>query len=87
MIASRLRARLALTWTLVGTYLAAFWLAPVDYSKLIFGHNLSGDIEMFVLSGVMVVIAFTLIIVYNARLLTRHHPAWRLARDTWPPPS
>jgi putative ABC transport system permease protein len=70
MIAARLRAPSRVTWTLVGTYLAAFWLAPVNYSKLIFGHNLSGDIEMFVLSGVMVVIAFTLIIVFNARLLT-----------------
>lgn len=70
MIAARLRSPSRLTWTLVGVYLAAFWLAPVNYSKLIFGHTLSGDIEMFVLSGVMVVIAFTLIIVFNARLLT-----------------
>jgi putative ABC transport system permease protein len=70
MIAARLRAPSRVTWTLVGTYLAAFWLAPVNYSRLIFGHNLSGDIEMFVISGVMVVIAFTLIIVFNARLLT-----------------
>ncbi len=70
MVASRLRAPARLTWTLVGVYLALFWLAPVDYAKLIFGHSLSADIEMFVLSGVMVVIAFTLIIAYNARLLT-----------------
>ncbi len=70
MIAARLRAPSRATWTLVGIYLAAFWLAPVNYSKLIFGHTLSGAIEMFVLSGVMVVIAFTLIIVFNARLLT-----------------
>ncbi|HEU0075268.1 MAG TPA: FtsX-like permease family protein, partial [Dehalococcoidia bacterium] len=70
MIASRLRAPARLTWTLVGVYLAALWLAPISYSKLIFGHYLAADIEMFVLSGVMVVIAFTLIIVFNARLLT-----------------
>jgi putative ABC transport system permease protein len=70
MIASRLRAPARATWTLVGVYLAALWLAPVDYAKEIFGHSLGADIEMFVLSGVMVVIAFTLIIVYNARLLT-----------------
>ena len=70
MIASRFRAPARLTWTLVGAYLALYWLAPVDYGKIILGKELSGDIEMFVLSGVMVVIAFTLIIVYNARLLT-----------------
>ncbi|HEY7466077.1 MAG TPA: FtsX-like permease family protein, partial [Dehalococcoidia bacterium] len=70
LIASRLRAPARLTWTLVGAYLAAYWLAPVDYARLILGKHLSGDIEMFVLSGVMVVIASTLIIVYNARLLT-----------------
>jgi putative ABC transport system permease protein len=70
LIASRLRAPARLTWTLVGVYLAAYWLAPVDYAKLLLGKHLSGDIEMFVLSGVMVVIASTLVIVYNARLLT-----------------
>jgi len=70
MIAARLRAPARATWTLVGTYLALLWLAPVSYSKLVFGHSLAADMEMFVLSGVMVVIAFTLIIVYNARLLS-----------------
>jgi len=69
-IASRFRSPARLTWTLVGVYLAAYWLAPFDYGKLIFGETLSGDIEMFVLSGVMVVISFTLIIIFNARLLT-----------------
>jgi putative ABC transport system permease protein len=69
-IASRFRAPARLTWTLVGVYLAAYWLSPVDYGKLIFGESLSSDIEMFMLSGIMVVISFTLIIVYNARLLT-----------------
>jgi putative ABC transport system permease protein len=70
MIASRLRAPARLTWTLVGAYLAAYWLAPISYSKLVFGKTLAADIEMFVISGIMVVISFTLIIVYNARLLT-----------------
>ena len=31
---------------------------------------MNGDIEMFVVSGVMIVVAFTLIIVFNASLLT-----------------
>jgi putative ABC transport system permease protein len=79
MIASRLRAPSRLTWTLVGTYLAALWLAPLSYTKLLFGQTLAADIEMFVISGVMVVIAFTLIIIYNARLLTL-----LVQRGAWP---
>ncbi len=79
MMASRLRAPARLTWTLVGGYLAAFWLAPVDYANEIFGHPLAADIEMFVISGIMVVIAFTLIIIYNARLLTLI-----VQRGAWP---
>jgi len=79
MIASRLRSPARLTWTLVGGYLAALWLAPVSYSKLLFGHPLAADIEMFVISGVMVVIAFTLVIIYNARLLTLV-----VQRGAWP---
>ncbi len=70
LLAAHYRAPGRLTWSLVGAYLAAYWLAPVDYPKLILGKHLSGDIEMFVISGVMVVIAFTLLIVFNAKLLT-----------------
>ena len=58
------------TWTLVGAYLLAFWLVPIDYSKLILGESLDGNFEMFVLSGIMIVIGFTLVIVFNARVLT-----------------
>ena len=64
------KAPARLTWTLVGVYLAAYWLAPVNYGKLILGVELQGDIEMFLLSGIMVVIASTLIIMHNAQLLT-----------------
>jgi putative ABC transport system permease protein len=70
MLASYYRAPSRLTWTLVGLYLALYWLAPVDYPKLLLGRELDAGMEMFVLSGVMVVIAFTLLIVFNARLLT-----------------
>ena len=69
-IASKYHAPHRLTWTLVGAYLAAYWLAPVNFGKLILGVELKGDIEMFLLSGVMVVISSTLIIVNNAQLLT-----------------
>jgi putative ABC transport system permease protein len=59
-----------LTWTLVGGVLAALWLLPVNWGQLLFGKKTTGGIEMFVLSGIMVIVAFTLLIAFNARLLT-----------------
>jgi putative ABC transport system permease protein len=69
-LASHYKAPGRLTWTLVGMYLAAYWLSPWNVGEKLLGRKLHGDIEMFLLAGVMVVISFTLIIVYNARLLT-----------------
>ncbi|MEX1253408.1 MAG: FtsX-like permease family protein [Dehalococcoidia bacterium] len=69
-LASHYRAPARLIWTLVGVCLAAYWLSPVNVSEKLLGREMTGDIEMFVVSGLMVVIAFTLIIVYNASLLT-----------------
>ncbi|MGE0227499.1 MAG: ABC transporter permease [Dehalococcoidia bacterium] len=69
-LAAHYRAPRRPTWTLVGAYLAAYWLAPLNYDRLLLGKDLTGGLEMFVLSGVMVVIAFTVIIVFNAQLLT-----------------
>lgn len=60
-----------LTWTIIGVLLAAFWLAPFNVGEEVLGRKLNGDIEMFFLSGVMVVVSFTLIIVFNARLLSQ----------------
>ena len=57
------------TWTLVGVVMAAYWLMPSGLHDRLFG-NFDSNIEMFVLSAVMIVISFTLIIVFNARLLT-----------------
>jgi putative ABC transport system permease protein len=56
-------------WTVVGVILAAYWLMPWTLHERLFG-KFDSDIEMFVLSGVMIVISFTLVIVFNARLLT-----------------
>lgn len=56
-------------WTVVGALLAAYWLMPWNLHERLFG-TFNSDIEMFVLSGVMIVISFTLVIVFNARLLT-----------------
>jgi putative ABC transport system permease protein len=56
-------------WTAAGAFLAVYWLLPDSVTEPIFG-KLNGNIEMFVLSGIMIVTAFTLLIVFNARLLT-----------------
>ncbi|MBI5289164.1 MAG: FtsX-like permease family protein [Chloroflexi bacterium] len=70
MLAAYYRLNGRFTWTVLGAYLAAYWLLPFNIAEKVLGAELKGDIEMFPLSGVMVVIAFTLIIVFNARLLT-----------------
>lgn len=57
-------------WTGVGLLLGAYWLLPPAWHERAFGEFQS-DIEMFVISGIMVVVSFTLVIVFNASLLTR----------------
>jgi putative ABC transport system permease protein len=56
------------SWTAVGTALAIYWLIPMDLHERLFGE-LTGGMEMWVFSGIMVVVAFTIVIVFNARLL------------------
>jgi putative ABC transport system permease protein len=70
LLATHYRAPGRAVWTLVGAWLAFYWMAPFSVAEKALGTEMKGDIEMFVLSGIMVVIAFTLIIVFNARLLT-----------------
>jgi putative ABC transport system permease protein len=70
LLASHYRAPPRTTWTIVGLILAAYWMAPVNVGEELLGREMKGDIEMFVVSGIMTVVAFTLIIVFNARLLT-----------------
>jgi putative ABC transport system permease protein len=69
-LATHYRVSPRIVWTAVGFVLAGYWLSPVNVGEEVLGREMKGDIEMFFLSGVMVVSAFTLIIVYNARLLT-----------------
>ncbi|MCL4242519.1 MAG: FtsX-like permease family protein [Dehalococcoidia bacterium] len=68
-IARHLRAPARPLWTVVGGVLAAYWLLPGDMHDELFG-KFNADIEMFVLSGIMIVVSFTLMIVFNARMLT-----------------
>lgn len=68
-IARQLRAPARPLWTVVGIVMGFYWLMPASLHDRLFG-KFSSDIEMFVLSGIMIVISFTLIIVFNARILT-----------------
>ena len=63
------RAPNRLTWTGVGALLAAYWLLPPDLHERLFGR-FNSNVEMFVLSGIMIAVGFTLLIVFNASLLT-----------------
>jgi putative ABC transport system permease protein len=58
-----------ITWTAVGLLLGFYWLTPDSLHEKVVRTQLKGNMEMFVLSGVMIVLAFTLVIVFNARWL------------------
>lgn len=57
-------------WTIAGLALAFYWLMPFELSDRLFGRFDNTGMEMFVLSGIMIVAALTLVIIFNARLLT-----------------
>lgn len=69
VIARRLGTPARATWTATGLLLLAYWLIPAGLHEDLFGQ-MSSDIEMFLISGIMICIAFTLTIVFNARMLT-----------------
>ena len=50
--------------TVAGLYTLVFWLLPEDGFSAVFG-NYSGNIEMFFLSGICIVVASTLVIIQN----------------------
>ncbi len=59
-------------WTAGGGALALYWMFPnLDVGDRIFGTFEETGMEMFVLSGIMIVTGLSTVIVFNARLLTR----------------
>ncbi len=61
-------------FTIFGVLLLIYWLMPFDVLKNLFGGfygNDGGGIEMFFLSGVMIVLGSTLVLVFNGELLAR----------------
>jgi putative ABC transport system permease protein len=55
-------------WTTAALILLVFWLLPQDTQRALFG-SLNGDFEMFFVSGIFIVTATTLLLVFNADLL------------------
>ncbi len=57
-------------YSLIGLYLIVFWLLPEDQFERIFG-SYDGDIEMFFLSGIFMVIGATILILQNTDILLK----------------
>jgi putative ABC transport system permease protein len=58
-----------LLYTLASAVVLVYWLMPFSWFERIF-PGLEGDFEMFFVSGVMMVAAATVMIVWNAQILT-----------------
>ena len=72
-------------FTIAGALIFLYWSLPQQWSKELFGE-LKGDIEMFFLSGVGMVVGSTLVLVYNARVLTNLFQGGR-GRAVWVVPA
>ena len=57
-------------YSFIGVLVLAFWFVPFGYLRTIFGE-LNGGIEMFFISGVTMVAAAVVTVMYNADLLLR----------------
>jgi putative ABC transport system permease protein len=59
-----------LVYSLASILVLAYWLMPIDVQDRLM-PDMSGDIEMFFVSGIMLVAAATTLIIWNATLATR----------------
>ncbi len=57
-------------YTVASLLVLAYWLAPNSWTNWMSGGELNGGMEMFFVSGIMMVAAATLAIIWNASLLT-----------------
>ena len=69
LLARRLILAGRAAYSLMGLVTLFFWLAPRDWHTEVWGKELEGDIEMFVLSGVMMVTSATVFVIFNLDLL------------------
>ena len=80
IVARRLGWNGRLVWTAAGLTLGAYWLLPLNFSEALFGEFDNSGMEMFVLSGIMIVTALTLVIVFNARVISLIYSGSSLGR-------
>jgi len=71
-------------YSLASALVLAYWLLPDSLHNRLFGR-MEGDIEMFFLSGVMMVAASTVLIVWNADVLTLLVGAFGRSFRSWLP--
>ena len=71
LLARRLYRAGRLPHSAMGALILFFWLIPRDWHIAVVGKELEGDIEMFVLSGVMMVTAATVLVIVNLDILVR----------------
>ena len=57
-------------YTIASLLVLAYWLVPDSWTNWMSGGSLNGGMEMFFVSGIMMVAAATLAIIWNAELLT-----------------
>jgi len=67
LLARRFRLPDRAAYTLAGVALLAFWLTPAKYHP--YGDQMSSGIEIFILSGVMMVAGAVWVVMYNSDLL------------------
>jgi putative ABC transport system permease protein len=70
MIVRRLGLSPRLVYSLASVVVLFVWIGPRSLNHYLFPDEMSGGIEMFFISGIMLVSATTLLIVWNANLIT-----------------
>ena len=58
-------------WTLGSAFVLFFWLSPNSWHEQVFGVDLDGGPELFVISGLMMTAAGALLLVFNLETLVR----------------
>lgn len=72
-------------FTIVSAFVLFYWLSPEGTFDAIFPDNLTGDFEMFFLSGIMMVTYATLIIMWNADVIVWLVSLFGKAFSRWVP--
>ena len=71
MLVTRLGAPGRLLWTAASALVLFFWLAPNSWHEDVLGINLNGGPELFVISGMAMTAAGSLLLVFNLETLVR----------------